>query len=133
MALEQTIVDMTDRLANKAENGGISFSATPATPIMTVTSGKVTLYAWAKAMGKLVKTSDAQPQLSADRLTVTYTGQAFERDVVNTLEFGATFAGDEASLYNLGSVPVPAELNDKFGEKLDKKITAGLQKAGLLV
>lgn len=134
MALEQKIVEISDELARKADGGSLAYSAKPNTPILTTTVDGITIYVFARAMGKLAKVEDETTQLSADRSTVTYVGKQFERVVVNTLVFEATFgANGEVGAYNLGSLAIPEEINEKFPEKIDKKLTAGFKKIGLLV
>lgn len=134
MALEQKIVEISDELARKAEGGSLAYSAKPNAPVLTTTVDGITIYAFARAMGKLVKVEDEVTQISADRSTVTYVGKQFERVVINTLVFEATFgANGEVGAYNLGSIAVPEDINEKFPEKIDKKLTAGFQKIGLLV
>lgn len=135
MAIEDTIVKFSDQIAKAVSEGTVSYSGELKDPRFKIENENIKLYAYARAFGKLEKVAEAVPTLSKDRQKVTYTGAQFERNTNRAIEIVAVFGKPEAGWYALGSVPVPEEISDpaKYGEKIDKKISAGLQKAGIIL
>lgn len=132
MAIEDTIVKFSDQIAKAIDGGTVSYSPEIKEPRFSLKNENIELHAYARAFGKLEKVSEAVPSLSKDRERVTYTGAQFERTTTNGIEIVAIF-GKEKGYYNLGVIGIPDQIDPaKFGEKIDKKITASLKKAGII-
>lgn len=135
MAIEDTIVKVSDKITKGLMDGVIAFKADPTEkPFFVLDNENIKFVVYGRSKGSLERVTEPSVEVSKDRQTVTHSPEKFARATKNVLVFQAVFGKDEKGFYDLGELPAPQpeETDEKFAKKIDTALTKKLQKFGII-